>query len=174
MNEEKREKFNKEKFKEAILYLIAKSPGHTLKGKKKLAKLLYFSDFNFFEAYEEPLTGATYRALPMGPVPDELECALKEMNGEEIKISKKQIGLKNDVWVFNLNQKSDELNFNLISDKEKLVLDKVYKDFGGLDGNTLEAISHTEAPYNAVTRGERIPYELSFYRDKSLAELIGE
>ena len=48
---QKDNKFNKQKFNEAVLYLISKSPNKTLEGKKKLAKLLYFVDFNFFEAY---------------------------------------------------------------------------------------------------------------------------
>ena len=75
----KKIKFNGKKFKEAILFLLSQSPNQTIEGKKKLAKLLYFGDFNFFEIYEKPVTGATYRALPMGPVPDELEKTLKEM-----------------------------------------------------------------------------------------------
>ena len=76
-------KFDNNKFKEAILFLLSQSPNKTIEGKKKLAKLLYFADFNYFEAYEEPLTGATYRALPMGPVPDELEGAIKEMKEKQ-------------------------------------------------------------------------------------------
>lgn len=167
-------KFDNKKFKEAILYLILNSPNSTLRGKKKLAKLLYFADFNFFEAYEKHFTGATYRALPMGPVPDELDYVLKKIDGKEINISKRKIGLENDLWVFVLNKKSDELKFNSISAEEKLVLDKVCKDYSALNGNALEAISHAEAPFNAVTQGEKIPYELSFYRGKTLAELTNK
>ena len=170
----KKIKFNNKKFREAILYLIANSPKSILKGKKKLAKLLYFSDFNFFEAYEKSFTGATYRALPMGPVPDELENTLKELNGNEIKISKSKIGLENDLWVFTLNKKPDELKFDSISVPERLVLDKVCKDFCELSGSVLEDISHAEAPFNAVAQGEKIPYELSYYRGKDLTELVGQ
>jgi len=167
-------KFNNKKFKEAILYLILNSPNSILKGKKKLAKLLYFADFNFFEAYEKSFTGATYRALPMGPVPDELEYILKKINGKEIKILKKKIGLENDLWIFVLNKKPDDLKFDSITKEEKLVLNKVCKDYSSLNGKTLETISHTEAPFNAVTQGEKIPYELSFYRGKNLAELTNK
>ncbi len=166
-------KFNESKFKSAILFLLSLDNNKTIEGKKKLAKLLYFADFNYFEVYEEPITGAKYRALPMGPVPDELEKALKDLGKTFVTIKHKRTGLPNDTVVFSLNiteKKVDSLNLN---EKEKQVLRKVYKDYGGMSGKNLEIISHSEAPYNAVTQGEYMPYELSFYRDKTSEELIG-
>src|SRR5436190_8303028 len=102
-------KFNKDKFKEAILYLLSKYPERTLEGKKKLAKLLYFADFNFFEAFESPFTGATYRALQMGPVPQELDSVLDEMHGKEIEIGRKPTGLPNDAMTYRSN--TEEADF---------------------------------------------------------------
>jgi uncharacterized phage-associated protein len=167
-------KFNKEKFKEAILFLISQYPDKSIEGKKKLAKLLYFSDFNSFEAYEKPVTGASYRALPMGPVPDELDEMIKEMKGKVVVVAKKDIGLPNDMMVFSIKDKKDELSFSLLSDEEKKVLRNVYNNYGNISGGILENISHSEAPYNAVAQGEYIPYELAFYRDKSQEELVGK
>lgn len=165
--------FDEGKFKSAILFLLSLDDNKTIEGKKKLAKLLYFADFNYFEAYEEPITGAKYRALPMGPVPDELEKILKELEKDSIKIKNKKTGLPNDTVVFSLNITESEISSLNLSEKEKQVLRKVYKDYGGMSGKNLEIISHSEAPYNAVTQGEHMPYELSFYRDKTLEELIG-
>lgn len=170
---QKKIKFNDKKFKEAILFLLSQSTNQTIEGKKKLAKLLYFADFNYFEIYEKPLTGATYRALPMGPVPDELEKALKELKNKTITIKEKNIGLPNDMSVFSLNVDKDNLTFSNLSEEEKRVLKKVYSDYGGLSGGILENITHSEAPFNAVIQGEHIPYELSFYRDKTKEELVG-
>lgn len=50
-------RLNKEKAKEAILYLLNKCGGMT---KKKLQCLLYFIDFDFYEKYEEHFLGFTY------------------------------------------------------------------------------------------------------------------
>ena len=171
----KKIKFDDKKFKEAILFLLSRSPNQAIEGKKKLAKLLYFADFNYFEAYEIPLTGATYRALPMGPVPDELEEALnKGLKEKTIRITNKNIGLPNDMMVFSLNiNNKDNLTFGNLLEEEKKVLQKVYSDYGGLSGAVLENITHSEAPFNAVAQGEYIPYELSFYRDKTKEELVG-
>ena len=169
----KKIKFDDKKFKEAILFLLSLSPSQTIEGKKKLAKLLYFADFNFFEAYEKPVTGATYRALPRGPVPDGLEKAIKEMKGESITVAKKDIGLPNDVVVFSLKKGKQDPTFKNLSDEEKQVLRKVHNDYGGVSGGVLEKISHAEAPYNAVVQGEYIPYELALYRGKTKEDLLG-
>lgn len=166
-------KFDDRKFKEAILFLLSQSPNKTIEGKKKLAKLLYFADFNHFEVYEAPLTGATYRALPMGPVPDELDRAIKDLGGKFINITKKNIGLPNDMVIFSLDSNKEMPVFSNLSNEEKGVLQKVYKDYGGLSGGDLEIITHSEAPFNAVAQGEYIPYELSFYRGKIKSDLVG-
>ena len=166
--------FDNKKFRTVILYLIAHSPSQTIEGKKKLAKLLYFVDFNFFEAFEKPFTGATYRALPMGPVPQELDKALSELENKEIKIKKKPIGLANDLTVFSLNAELKDVSFDNLSKEEIQVLDKVIGDYGKLAGKVLEDLTHSEAPYNAVAPGEYMPYELSFYRGKTMKDLIGK
>ncbi len=165
--------FNSEKFEEVILYLLVHAPKQTISGKKKLAKLLYFADFNYFEAFEEPITGATYRALPMGPVPKELESTLAKLEGKKVTILKKSIGLENDICVYKLAEEPNALDFSKLSSKEKKVLDKVIKDYGHLPGKALENITHAEAPYCATAPGEYIHYELAFYRGKTKEQLVG-
>ena len=155
--------FNRKKFQVVLLYLLAHSRKQTIEGKKKLAKLLYFADFNFFEAFEQPLTGATYKALQMGPFPEELDGALASISGEgkQIDVSKKPTGLQNDAVVYMLAVEPDSLSFDDLTRDECRVLDKVISELGGMSGKALEDLSHREAPYNAVVQGERIPYELA-------------
>nr|MBK9653258.1 helix-turn-helix domain-containing protein [Bacteroidota bacterium] len=57
------------KFKNVLLYILERCAGKPNVGETVLYKLLYFSDFNYYELYEEHLTGAKYRKLPYGPVP---------------------------------------------------------------------------------------------------------
>ncbi len=57
------------KFKNVLLYILEHCAGKPNVGETVLYKLLYFSDFNYYELYEEHLTGAKYRKLPYGPVP---------------------------------------------------------------------------------------------------------
>jgi len=57
------------KFKNVLLYILERCAGKPNVGETVLNKLLYFSDFNYYELYEEHLTGAKYRKLPYEPVP---------------------------------------------------------------------------------------------------------
>jgi uncharacterized phage-associated protein len=164
--------FKEDKFKETVLFLLSLYPDKSIKGKKKLAKLLYFIDFNFFEAYEKSVTGASYRAWPMGPVPQELDEMLKDLGKSDLDITTRPTGLDNDVVVFKL-KKDKGIKQKLLSTQEQKIIQKVFKDYGAMSGKLLETITHSEAPYNAVAPGEHIPYELAFYRNKTNEELVG-
>ena len=66
------------KYKQAILYLCANLGGQ-IHGKKKLAKLLYYVDFDFYEKNQKFFIGEKYKALPMGPFPESLNKIAEEI-----------------------------------------------------------------------------------------------
>ena len=61
--------FNNEKFKQVLHYIIHQCGSLENVGKTVLYKILYFTDFDYYELYEEKLTGESYRKLPLGPAP---------------------------------------------------------------------------------------------------------
>lgn len=61
--------FEKDKFINAALYL-AKHTDPKKFGITKLAKLLYYSDFNHYRTYGRSITGDMYKRYPKGPLPD--------------------------------------------------------------------------------------------------------
>ena len=69
------------KFKNVLLYILERCAGKPNVGETVLYKLLYFCDFNYYELYEEHLSGAEYRKLPYVPVPQKLD----SMNNSMIK-----------------------------------------------------------------------------------------
>src|ERR1035437_1057875 len=75
-------------FKNVLLYILERCAGKPNLGETVLYKLLYFSDFNYYELYEEHLSGARYRKLPYGPVPLSFEKIVNSMieKGEIKKI----------------------------------------------------------------------------------------
>lgn len=86
--------FNKEKFKEVLHYIINDCGTKKNVGKTVLYKLLYFSDFNFFELYEKSMTNESYRKLPRGPAPIHFDVAVKELIDEgKINMTTKNISL---------------------------------------------------------------------------------
>lgn len=149
------------KYQSVILYLAHRLGGE-IKGKKKLAKLLYFADFDFFEKCQKSITGDTYKALPMGPFPVSLEKILADMAKDKKIIIKsdKQRADYNPTEVYKAKYQPE----NIFSKDEMATLDSVILKYGHLNGKQLEDLSHAEAPYIGTPPNQEIAYELAFYR----------
>lgn len=153
---------HRKKYQNAVLYLCRKLKSE-VRGKKKLAKLLYFADFDLYEKIQKSITGDVYRALPMGPMP----LALEEITVEMAK--KKMLGIEqieehegyNATEVYRCITEPDLSAFD---EEEKKMLDRVVVKYGHLTGKQLEELSHAEAPYVGTELRKEIPYELAFYR----------
>ena len=153
---------HRKKYQLAILYFCWKL-GKELHGKKKLAKLLYYLDFDYYEKYQKYFTGEVYKKLPMGPFPVSLEKTTADM------VKKKQLNIKkknewdgyNPTEVYKILEKPD---VSIFSTEEKKMLDRIIKKYGHLNGKQLENLTHSEAPYIGAEDKKEIPYELSFYR----------
>ncbi|MFH1973865.1 MAG: Panacea domain-containing protein [Patescibacteria group bacterium] len=162
---------NKEKYQEAILYLCRKLGGE-IRGKKKLAKLLYFADFDFYEKFGQPITGDVYTAKQMGPFPTALEETTRAMqtNGCLTIESIEEFGADyapTDIYRCIGTCPST----SHLSDDEMSMLDRVAKKYGGLNGKQLEDLSHQEAPYVATEPLKEIAYELAYYRGTDFADV---
>jgi len=154
-------KISEKKYQDIILYLAEKLGGE-IKGKKKLAKLLYFVDFDFFEKFQKSLTGDIYKALPVGPFPVSMEKVLADMiNAKKITVKlEKERADFNPTEIY-IAKKSVEGKFS----KEELeILNRVILKYGNLSGKQLEDLSHAEAPYIGTAPNQEIAYELAFYR----------
>ena len=161
-------KINEKKYQNVILYLSSKLGGE-IRGKKKLAKLLYFVDFDYFEKKEESVTGEMYKALPMGPYPIHMESVIKNLvAAKKISVeSVEEIPGYNPTEVYKSQSDFDPKIF--ISDEIK-VLDRVVLRYGNLSGKQLEDLTHAEAPYIGTKPNEEIAYELAFYRGTDLSD----
>lgn len=156
-------KLNEEKYKNVILYLSKKIGRNGVWGKKKMYKLLYFIDFDFFEKYERPITGAIYHRLQMGPAPSYFDAIAQDLKKEgklEIGVGKLGNGY-NDACVY---KALVDVKDNAFTSDEKAMLDRVIKLYGDKTGKQLEDLTHKEAPYLAVDEGEEMPLELAHYR----------
>lgn len=159
----------REKYKQAILYLCRKLGGE-VRGKKKLAKLLYFVDFDLFEKTETSLTGDTYKALPMGPFPSALEEMTSEMSLEK-SLSVETVGERDGYIATEVYRSLVEPDVSLLGADERKMLDRVAIKYGHLNGKQLEELSHAEAPYIGTEALKEIPYELAFYRGTDFGEV---
>jgi len=150
-----------DKFKEVLLYILERCAGKPNVGETVVYKLLYFSDFNFYEMYEEQLTGATYRKLPFGPVPMEFQDIVKDMEED------KQLTVVNDKY-YDYSQKRyiplRKADLHQLKASEKAVLDNVIDQLSDRNASWLSEYSHEDVPWKATSDKDVIDYELVFYR----------
>jgi uncharacterized phage-associated protein len=154
--------FNAAKFKNVILYILEQCAGKPNVGETVLYKLLYFSDFNHYELHEEHLTGAAYRKLPFGPVPQRLDTIVTQM------IEKKQLQrLKTEYHGYQQTRYIPLATADLTQLKasEKEVVDKVLAQMSDWSAAAISMYSHKDIPWLATSEGDEIDYELAFYRE---------
>lgn len=156
-------KFNKEKFKQVLLYMLEKCGARANVGETALYKLLYFADFNFYELYEEPLTGAMYRKISYGPAPCDFKKTVEEMikGGQIKKVSAEYYGKPQNKYLPLVNADIDKWNW---SAREKDVIDKVIADLSIMDARTISEYSHQDIPWEVTKDKELISYDTVFYR----------
>jgi transcriptional regulator with XRE-family HTH domain len=150
------------KFKNVLLYILERCAGKPNVGETVLYKLLYFSDFNYYELYEEHLTGAKYRKLPYGPVPQKVDSIIQQMleKGQLKRIKTEYHGLLQTRYI--PLQKTD---LTELKASEKEVIDRVIEQMSDWSAAMISDYSHKDLPWEASDEGKDISYELAFYRE---------
>jgi len=149
------------KLEQAILYFVTRSEIQQL-GKTKLMKLLYYADFDHFEQYDDSITGARYRRLEHGPVPDDVWAVLDEMVESNRLVPELVPSGPYDLITFQAQESFDPIAF---SDAERATLRDVAERFKSFSTKQIENATHGEAPWIAVKPNEIIPYYLAYYRN---------
>lgn len=154
--------FQVEKCKNVLLYLLERCAGKPNVGETVLNKLLYFADFNYYELYEEHLTGAKYRKLPFGPVPSQLDTLIQQM------IEKEQLQRVKTVYRGYAQTRFLPLvkaDLKELKASETEVIDRVIEQMSDWSAASISQYSHKDMPWIASKEGEIINYELAFYRE---------
>lgn len=154
-------KLQMNKFKNVLLYILERCAGKPNVGETVLYKLLYFSDFNYYELYEEHLTGARYRKLPYGPVPQKLDTIINQMI-ENKELKRIRVPYFNKMQTRYIPLVSADLQ--TLNAAEKDVIDKVIDQMSDWSANMISDYSHGDKPWKASKDGDEINYELAFYR----------
>jgi transcriptional regulator with XRE-family HTH domain len=149
------------KFKNILLYILERCAGKPNIGETVLNKLLYFCDFNFYELYEEHLTGARYKKLPYGPVPQKLDAIINQMidKGQLKRIKTDYHGFPQTRYV-----PLEKADLTRLSAAEKTVIDNVIQQMSDWNANKISEYSHQDKPWKATKEGDYISYNLVFYR----------
>ena len=150
------------KFKNVLLYILERCAGKPNVGETVLYKLLYFSDFNYYELYEEHLTGAKYRKLPYGPVPQKLDSIVLQMidKGQLQRVKTEYHGYPQTRYLPLIKADLTELKAS-----EKDVIDRVIEQMSDWSASAISNYSHNDLPWEVTDEGKEISYELAFYRE---------
>ncbi|MFA5064193.1 MAG: Panacea domain-containing protein [Dehalococcoidia bacterium] len=166
----KEKEFDKNKFKELVLYIATKCESNAYYGATKLNKILFFSDFIAHEEIGESITGADYFALEHGPAPRLLKPIQEQMQkAGEIAIEQRT----RQVRTIALR----EPKLDSFSAAEIAIVDEVIKALCDRNANEVSDMSHgflgwkaawTES--QATRRSVSIPYDTVFVSNPHMDE----
>jgi transcriptional regulator with XRE-family HTH domain len=153
--------FHLEKFKHTLLFLLKLTSGNPNFTERSLHSLLYFSDFNYYEKFEDHLSGLQYTKTEMGPAAVKLDhyiqLCIEEQIIQRIKISvngKRVIKLIPVVAV----------DLRELNGAEIDVIQNAVIQFGNWSIDKLKSHALADKPLKVSSNNEVISYELVFYR----------
>ena len=141
-----------EKFKTMIHYIISKCESKDNIGRAVLYELLYFSDFDYYEKYEKPISGERYIRKRIGLLPVHFSAAVNEL------INEKKIEKISEI-ILNTCSSLTEPDLNLLSKDELQVIDDA------INRIVIKNYFHGDIPWRLADECEALNYEAVFYRE---------
>lgn len=150
---------NFEKFTEMVVYFSERIEPF----KTKMNKLLFYADFLMFKQSCFSISGMRYKAINMGPVPNNFQSIFEYLaNKYEIDICTTEFADGHTGERFKA-RKERPFNADLFSTNELEVLDKVATMFKSTSTNDIIELSHLEEAWKRNEKGKNIiSYEYAF------------
>jgi len=157
---------NKAKYKQILHYILDKCGSQFNVGKTVIWKILYFSDFDFYEEKEIPLLGERYFKLTHGPAPSHFDEIIKELKEDKL-IRELHIKSGKYTWIKFLSLHSPQIN--LLNSEELRILNRTIQKLCTMSAQQISSYSHQDMPWKATEDKKEIDYELVFYRDDTMS-----
>jgi len=158
-------RFDKEIFKEMILYISERCDGNPTFGSTHLNKILHYSDFLWYGFTGESISNETYVRQEHGQVPKHLLQVRKELEDEgNLRIEERDY--------FGKSQKrpvvTTSIKYHKLTSDQQKFIDQVIDALSGLSATEVsEQIAHQDLSWQYLKNGEEIPYETVFFRRKN-------
>src|SRR3989338_7943218 len=152
-----------EKFKQVLLYILAKVGGKPNIGQTVLYKLLYFIDFDYYEKFDEQLIGARYIKNTHGPTPVIFSKIIKELEdgGKVEAIKSKFYQYDQTKYLINPNINID---LSSLSAHELAHIDYELDRLSDMTAKKISELSHIDTPWKIAKEKEQLNYNFVFYR----------
>jgi hypothetical protein len=152
--------FEGRKFKEMVLYFSKRGLDAGLViGSTKLNKLMFFSDFAAYAQMGQPITGARYQKLRLGPAARQLVPLRDQMLADgEVRWKEKPENDWDDVLV-----PISDPNPAVFTTEELAIMDSVFEQLRPFNAKATSDYSHLRsAGWRVVDERDDIPYESAF------------
>ena len=152
---------NLAKFREILIYILNKVGSKPNIGETVIYKLLYFSDFDFYEKYEEQLIGATYIKNHYGPTPIEFKKVVEKMISDKdiVKVQNNYFDYPQTKYLPLRKADLSGLKANEVE-----LINGVLNKLSEMNANQISEYSHNDVPWLTTASGEIIEYESVYYR----------
>lgn len=161
----------KEKFIELLIYILEKVWAKANVGKTVLYKLLYFAEFDYYELYNEHISGYPFYRLPMWPAPFDFDELVKEL--EEQKKIKKIVAPYGNYYQERFIPTIQSTK-NYFSSDQLQIIDDIIQRFSDFSATEISDLSHEDIPWRLSDDLEEIDYELVRKRDEKFSRLYTE
>lgn len=150
-----------------ILYISEKCLNDPTFGATKLNKILFYSDFESYLLYGEPITGTSYQRISQGPAPKKMiPIRNKMIEGKKIHIlPQKAYNYKREVII-----PLEEYDISKFKPRDIALIDEIIRVFWGKSAKQISELSHSHFMTNIPKEGEKIPYEAVFISDEELTD----
>jgi len=159
--------FHVSKLRNILLYLLEHCAGKPNVNEVVLERIIYFADFNYYEIYEEHLSGLKYRKLASGPFPSRLDGVLLGMIDDgllqKVKVPANASTTipKGAIRFLPLHK----ANLTEMKASEKETLDQVLLQMSDWSEEAIVEYTLRDMPVYTTQAGKEINFELTFYRE---------
>jgi hypothetical protein len=148
--------FEREKFRELIVYIAAKTADDPSWGDIKLNKVLYWTDFFGYSHLGHAVTGARYFKLQHGPAPRALKPVRQELVDEgAVRVLEEPY--RGKARTVTIAERDPDLA--IFKSEELELVDNLIEQLRGRSGTSVSQLSHKQSVgWNLVELKEDIPY----------------
>ncbi len=135
----------------------------------KLAKLMYYCDFEHYAEHRKSITNSKYLHLAFGPCPADFEETIAHL--KRINTVGVEERMYNKVRTYKVYKAEVKPDLTVFTHKELETINGVIKRYGKMAGEKLAQKTHGELPWKATKAYDEIPYAFALYMyDEPLGE----
>jgi len=159
--------FDREKFRELVLYVAGQTADDRWFGDTHLNKVLYWTDFSAYQGLGHPVTGARYFKLKFGPAARPLLPVRDELRQEGLlEVQEPPAGSTGARKTISHR----DADTSVFSPEELELVDRVIEQLKGKTAGRISGISHEEPGWQLVDMEDDIPYEMALISKEAPSE----